>query len=1657
MKSARPALTCVCLETQPVRLLFICAFVLLLPLGLALADAFVSSARNEQVNPTAQRYNSRLSSSAALIAELGRPPKSFFRSNAYNLATAPPTKFAVVTNQISGPQGGLSVIDLNAQPVALVSSVGNLDSALDVSLTPDGTRALVTTFPGSTNTLAIVDLTNLPPVVTSTIPIGGTPTGLAISADGSIAVACDVTNRRISVVDLAAVPPAITSTIPVGAGLAQGGPRDVVITSDNHYALVAFGNSVEGQVLVVDITQPTPGEIVGARIPVGNFPIKMGANPDRSIAVVNSIGNNTVAVLDLSAFPFSRKATVAVGRNPGAKPDISRNGLAVIPNSDDQNVSIINVVALAPAVVATVSVGRDPRGATIVDGDNVALVANRQDSTISRIDLNTFTSTILPLFIPVANHLDVHEPSPCPASLSISGSVPDFCESASQPINLTLNGNNLSSATISWSLTGPSPNPSLGVGTSLITTLSGLAPGSYSIVATASESGCADVITSKSFTVRARPFANAGPDQAICESTSTTLAGNVPAAGTGTWSLVGGSGTIVDPHNPATQVTNLGYGSNFFRWTVDDGGCQNGDDIVGIDRQQTPTTPNAGPDQVLCETSTATLTGNPPAVGFAIWELVSGVATITDPFAPTTTVTGLGYGTNLFQRKIDNGSCGALIDQMTITRNHDSAGPSISCPSNIFMFTNLNGTGAVVNYTLPTASDDCSVPVVNCSTPSGSSFPLGTTTVNCTATDAVNNSASCSFTVTVSLPPSPTTFVVDSTGDGGDSNTADGFCNDGSGHCTLRAAIQQANATATGTDTIAFNIPGGGVHTIRPNSPITTITEPVIIDGYTQPGASPNNLVNGMNAVLLIELDGTNIAFSGNANGIRFAANNCIVRGLVINRFKFSGFRIDNSSNNTIEGNLLGTDATGMIGLLNGVPGLGSGGSSVHFIAGSNNRIGGSSPAARNVIASDVGNGITFQPFISGATVISSTDNIIQGNFIGVAADGLTPLPNIRGIFMNGAVRTAIIGNVLSGNIQQGIWMNAMVQNGVLRAATTDTIVQGNLIGTDPTGTTAIPNVLDGVLINGSNKNRVGGATAAERNIISGNGRNGIRITSAVDISDTGTVNSSFASSGNVVLGNYIGLNKGGTAALPNNLDGVRITFGAVDTLIGGAEPGAGNVISGNVGHGVHVENSVISTLSGIRLGTGRTVIKGNFIGTDASGTQDRGNLLPGVILFEATSDNLVGGTETGAGNLIAYNKGGSTPGCAGTVTEPGAGVAIAGSCFDGTPALRNRVSGNSIYSNDGLGIDLSNIADDGVTPNDFCDTDQGANNLQNSPMLNSVCLSGNTATVQGTLNSSPNTTFTIEFFANSQCDGSGSGEGQTYLGAIQVTTDQDCAVNFTFSGTIPGGQSFITATATDSNGNTSEFSSCRSTGGAPVITINGANPLTIECHSSFVDPGATATNACGGSLPVTATGAVDPTTPGSYSITYSASNGSQTSSAVRTVIVVDTMPPGITCPANVSGTAVLGATTLLMNYAPPSASDSCSAVTVGCSQPSGSLFPIGNTTVTCTATDTSHNSASCLFTVTVLTPAGAMQQVISGVDTLVAQGVLNQGQGQALDNKLQAALQSLNQGDIKLTCNDLAVFINQVNGFVRAGKLTAAEGQRMIDSAVNIMRLIGC
>jgi sugar lactone lactonase YvrE len=155
----------------------------------------------------------------------------------------------------------------------------------------------------------------------------------------------------------------------------------------------------------------------------------------------------------------------------------------------------------------------------------------------------------------------------------------------------------------------------------------------------------------------------------------------------------------------------------------------------------------------------------------------------------------------------------------------------------------------------------------------------------------------------------------------------------------------------------------------------------------------------------------------------------------------------------------------------------------------------------------------------------------------------------------------------------------------------------------------------------------------------------------------------------------------------------------------------------------------------------------------------------------------------------------------------------------------------------------------------------------------------------------------------------------------------------------------------------------------APIITVNGADPFTVECHTSFVDPGATANDGCAGSVPVTPSGTVDVNTPGSYIITYSATDGVNPATANRTVNVVDTTPPAINCPANI--VAILPpnsmATSMVVNYPAVTATDSCSAsVTVNSAPASGSLFPVGTTTVNASASD-GTNTSNCSFTVTVL------------------------------------------------------------------------------------------
>ncbi|MCI0390612.1 MAG: FG-GAP-like repeat-containing protein [Acidobacteria bacterium] len=621
------------------------------------------------------------------------------------------------------------------------------------------------------------------------------------------------------------------------------------------------------------------------------------------------------------------------------------------------------------------------------------------------------------------------------------------------------------------------------------------------------------------------------------------------------------------------------------------------------------------------------------------------------------------------------------------------------------------------------------------------------------------------------------TFVVNSNGNGSDAQPGDGICSTPAGTaqgvCTLRAAIQEANASP-GPDAINFNIPTDVPKTIRPSaspSPalIPDITSPVTIDATTQPGFA---------GAPIIELSGE-LLVPGSFNGLTIRANDCVVRGLVINRFSGDGIIVAGDGN-TIEGNFIGTDVTGTLDRGNEFNGVRVTLLSDFNTRASNNRIGGTTAAARNVIS---GNGDVAAP----------SRNAVQ---------------------LEGDVS-------VSGNL-----------------------VQGNYLGVDATGGRALGNTRSGVVVNfGASNNIIGGAAAGAGNIILDNTESGVYI----QHSD---------SAGNLVQGNLIGFNgKGLTAG--HNLDGVTID-GASRNTVGGTTPAARNVISSN-NWGIEIVGFAGDDASG-------NLIQGNYIGTDISGAGNIGNFIDGIRIGSPRNDsdtamaprnnvavisnNSIGGVTAGAGNVIAFNG-----------EEGGNGITIVNS-DSGNPSVRNPIFGNSIFANSSLGIDLGNNR---VTQNDAGDADTGPNNLQNYPVLISALNNIKQTTVNGTLNSAPNTSFRVEFFSNAACDISGFGEGETFLGAIDVTTNANGAASFSapLSTLVPTNR-VITATATDPGGNTSEFSRC--------VTV-------VEARSDLV---------------ITKTDSPDPVNVGSP-LTYAIVVSNSGPNTATNVVVTDALPAGVT------------------------------------------------------------------------------------------------------------------------------------------------------------------
>ncbi len=411
------------------------------------------------------------------------------------------------------------------------------------------------------------------------------------------------------------------------------------------------------------------------------------------------------------------------------------------------------------------------------------------------------------------------------------------------------------------------------------------------------------------------------------------------------------------------------------------------------------------------------------------------------------------------------------------------------------------------------------------------------------------------------------------------------------------------------------------------------------------------------------------------------------------------------------------------------------------------------------------------QPGASVNTLVNGDNAVLK-----IELDGSALSNNASGL----DVRSGASGSTIRGLAINGFGNNG---RGIIVLNSNNNLLTGNFIGLDAAGATALGNTT-GLHIEGCANNTVGGASPALRNVISGN----VNFNSYLE-----------ADNGATIEGNFIGTDASGLLARSPNAVGLAIV-GASNNVA------RGNVIAGN--------------LLGVRMsgpGGSNNQLTANRIGVSATGTP-LGNTNSGVDVGDASTaptNNVIGGTAAGAGNIIANNG--------------GAGVRIT-YIINPTGVTGHAVQGNSIYGNTGLGIDLQG---NGVTPNDNGDGDTGANNQQNFPVLAAVSAAGD---IQGALDSLPaNTAYPVrlELFANTACDASGNGEGEVYLGFITVNAPG----NFNAQFAPVAGKPFITATATDANGNTSEFSACKSAVVCAAITITPATLPNGTTGTAYSQP----------------------------------------------------------------------------------------------------------------------------------------------------------------------------------------------------------------------------
>lgn len=410
-------------------------------------------------------------------------------------------------------------------------------------------------------------------------------------------------------------------------------------------------------------------------------------------------------------------------------------------------------------------------------------------------------------------------------------------------------------------------------------------------------------------------------------------------------------------------------------------------------------------------------------------------------------------------------------------------------------------------------------------------------------------------------------------------------------------------------------------------------------------------------------------------------------------------------------------------------------------------------------------------------TLMSEGGNVIEGCWLGTSSDGMSNEIEDTG---GTAIEIIDCDDNRIGGIEAS-QRNILVGPVNLENSDNNTI-QGNYFGLSSDGTTSIENNGNTALgITNSANNEIGSVDPDGRNIFAG-GYNG---TIAIQGQESWN---------NQVLNNYFGINAIGTEAIGTCNSAISIFGQAHSNYIG--TPGSGNTI-GSLSNGVaHI------VLEG---STHDNYIQGNYIGVNADGSNlvpDEDQSMAALYLSDGANSNWIGGSN-GQGNTIAYSR--------------LHGILLLGSAGDG-----NAIQGNSIYNISGMGIDLWF---DGMTQeNDYLDEDEGPNTAVNYPELETAFAEGLYLELAGNMHSSPNTTFSLEYFANESCGESGYGPGKILLGYEDATTDNEgnYVINFGYEGEMAFEEMYFTATATDQEGNSSEFSACISTSvPSPEIAIN--------------------------------------------------------------------------------------------------------------------------------------------------------------------------------------------------------------------------------------------